>query len=177
MKKKYWVVFEKFGKFWQKFSRKRGILILAKFFEKENIPIFFWEYSKRCGKTLLKRIWNNYEKVLSSFRDMGQKKKVERPSHPSHPSHLPSIQVGWTPGTPRREIRRLEHSTCKTRHSTCKTRHSTCKTSHSTCKTSHSTCKTRHSTCKTRHCTCKTRLNTERLVKEILCKFYEENPI
>ena len=44
------------------------------------------------------------------------------------PSVLPSIQVGWTPGTPRREIRRLEHSTCKTRHSTCKTSHSRCKT-------------------------------------------------
>ena len=63
MRKKNWAVFDKFGKFLQKFSRKRGVLILAKFFEKENIPIFFWEYSKRCEKTSLKRIWNNYEKV------------------------------------------------------------------------------------------------------------------
>ena len=101
---------------------------MAKFFEKENIPIFFWEYFKRCGKISLKRIWNNYEKVSSSFQDM-VKKKVDRPSHPSH---HPSIQAlprlvrsGWYPVA---YIRRLEQSTCKTSHSMCKTRYSTYKT-------------------------------------------------
>ena len=94
-------------------------------------------------------VLNHYEKISNSFRGMGQKKKLsDRPSIPSHPSHHPSVQVGWTPGTPWLEIRRLEHSTCKTRHSTCKTRHSTCKTRHSTCKTRHSTCEASHSTCK-----------------------------
>ena len=37
------------------------------------------------------------KKTSSSFRDMGQKKKVARPSHPSHPS----VNTSWlSPGTP-----------------------------------------------------------------------------
>ena len=39
-----------FREIWEilvKFSRKKGFMILAKFFEKKNIPIFFWEYSKK----------------------------------------------------------------------------------------------------------------------------------
>ena len=120
--------------------RKRGVSILAKFFEKENIPIFFWEYSKRCGKTSLKVSETIMKKYKVVFEIWEKKKSCPTiPSIRSHPSH-PSIQVGWTPGTPWREIRRLEHSTCKTRHSTCKTRNSTCKTRHSTCEASHSMC-------------------------------------
>ena len=104
MRKNYWVVFEKFEKSLKKFSRKRWSLILAKYFEKKNIPIFFYEYSKRCAETYILGNWNNWEKLCSSFQDMGQKKKGDRPSihpiHPSiHPSH-PSIKIGggaWYP--------------------------------------------------------------------------------
>ena len=93
MRKKNSVVFEKFEKFLKKFSKKRGFLILAKFFEKKNIPIFFCEYSKIRVKTYIMGVRNHYEKLSSSFRDMGQKKKVDRPSVPSHPiQSIPSIR-------------------------------------------------------------------------------------
>ena len=92
-RKKYLVVFEKFEKSLKKFSRKRGFLILTKFFEKKNIPIFFWEYSKTRAEPSFKSYKKSYEKLSSSFQDMSKKKKVDRPSThpiPSHPSH-PSI--------------------------------------------------------------------------------------
>ena len=39
----------------EKFSRKRWLLILGKYFEKKNIPIFFREYSKKCAETYILR--------------------------------------------------------------------------------------------------------------------------
>ena len=50
MRKIYRVVFEKFLK---KFSRKRWLMILAKYFEKKKTPILFREYSKKCAETYI----------------------------------------------------------------------------------------------------------------------------
>merc|ERR1712030_102297 len=39
----------------KKFSKKKCSMILAKYFEKKNIPIFFCEYFKRCAETYILR--------------------------------------------------------------------------------------------------------------------------
>ena len=41
--------FREIEKSLKKFSKKKWVMILAKYFEKKNIPIFFCEYSKRCA--------------------------------------------------------------------------------------------------------------------------------
>ena len=107
-----------------------------------------------CGEQ--KQSGKNIEYFLRYFQKpcfFGFSKWYVRPSFRQY-------KLALTPGTPLRENRRLEHSTCKTRHSTCKTRHSTCKTRHSTCKTRHSTCEASHSTCKSS--TVRARLGTAR---------------
>ena len=126
MRKKYWVVFEKFEKFLQKFSRKRGVSILAKFFEKENIPIFFRELLKNCGKTSWKGSETIRKNYLVVFKIWATKKKLtDHPSHPSIQALSRLVRSGWYPVA---YMTRLEQSTCKTSHSMCKTRYSTCKT-------------------------------------------------
>ena len=109
-----------------KFTRKRGVSILAKFFEKENIPIFFRELLKNCGKTSWKGSETIRKNYLVVFKIWATKKKLtDHPSHPSIQALSRLVRSGWYPVA---YMTRLEQSTCKTSHSMCKTRYSTCKT-------------------------------------------------
>ena len=57
IRKKYLVVFEKFANLCSKSRKKNQPPILAKFFEKKNIPIFFREYSKNnCRNIYFKEL-------------------------------------------------------------------------------------------------------------------------
>ena len=57
IRKKYQVVFEKFANLCSESQKKNQPPILAKLFEKKNIPIFFREYSKKnCRNIYLKEM-------------------------------------------------------------------------------------------------------------------------
>ena len=51
--------FREIEKSLKKFTKKKWVMILAKYFEKKNIPIFFCEYSKRCADPYILGNGNN----------------------------------------------------------------------------------------------------------------------
>ena len=83
--------FREICEFMFKKSKKNQPPILAKIFEKSNFFLIFWVFCKKYLETHFKSIRTSLKKISSSFRDMGQKKKVARPS--IHP--IPSVNTSW----------------------------------------------------------------------------------
>ena len=68
-------------------------MILAKYFEKKNIPIFFLRIFQKMCRSIYFRELKQLKKIIQQFSRYGQKKKVDRPSIPSiHPIH-PSVNT------------------------------------------------------------------------------------
>ena len=107
IRKKYQVVFEKFANLCSKSRKKNQPPILAKFFEKKNIPIFFREYSKIKCRNIYLRELKKLRKIMKQFSRYGPKKKsgpTIHPSHPIHPIHPihPSVNIkNWRGQKPR----------------------------------------------------------------------------
>ena len=85
-------------------------MILAKYFEKKNIPIFFLRIFQKMCRSIYFRELKQLKKIIQQFSRYGPKKKSgpTTPSHPIHPipSHHPSIKIGGGAWYPVAEVKR-----------------------------------------------------------------------